>query len=448
MNMSLSDTTEFYGDVWVTSDGSKWLQVRATDSDATYPARSNHVAGMIDDVLVVTGGYNADGALDDTWAWDRSPDSVTNDYFVLDFTNETEFTDYVDELSPVSVIPMVSPINEAKLNSLGVYSVDDLANIDSWKVKLLQDFSGLDYPDICLHIKWAEAIVDNCVAVIELPDNVGWNGTFQREGNWDARLKVNQTKSQAQITAETDFCESIFLEWTGSWTNYLLFQQKQPYPFPLKCKSKVGTMALPSGVVYQDRLWVTGGLIQKSPTGMGSKTSNVWYREPHIPSTGFAVKPESQTGDQIVEFTCSDTYSSWCRCVGGRCAKKGSPTFSFVAAMGCAATCTTASPRNRRHRLRGGRAQSALCMLVLANLRLRSSPSCSRRALLPSSSRCGSPLRPVVLPVALPLRPTVAPGVCVPFDRPSSLALAPACPSLRTCTWCCRCPGTNTAFWT
>lgn len=124
-------------------------------------------------------------------------------------------------------------------------------------------------------------------------------------------MQVNQTKSQAQITEETDFCASMFLEWTGSWTNYLLFNQEQPYPFPLKCKSLVGPLAMPTGVVYQDRFWLVGGLVNQS--AQGAKTSNVWYREPHIPSTSFVVKPETQTSDQVFEFACSDTYSSWCR---------------------------------------------------------------------------------------------------------------------------------------
>jgi len=311
IDMENEDTDEFYGDVWATENGREWALVMSSSSSTTYPARSNHAAAMIDDIMVITSGYDENGARDDTWTWDRTADSETNDRFVEDFSNETDFYEYVNENSPVSVIPMVNEVNEAKLQSLDIYTVSDLAEIESWKVKELQDFNSLDYPDICLHIKWAESILDNCIDVIEPLDYVEWDGTFERADDWDARLKVNQTKSEAQLTEETDFCESMFLEWTGSWTNYILFNQEQPYPFPLKCKSQVGALAITTGVVYQDRLWVIGGLRQ-SPAG-SEKSANVWYREPHIPSTSMVVKPLSETSDQIFEFACSDTFSEWCR---------------------------------------------------------------------------------------------------------------------------------------
>ena len=312
MELEESETTEFHGDVWATADGVTWTQMMTTGDGSSYPARSNHFAAMIDDVLVVTAGYDGNGARDDTWTWDRSDDTVNSERFVEDFTNETDFYEYVDEESPVSMIPWVNEVNQAKLNSLDIYTVSDLANIESWKVKKLQDFYDLDYPDICLHIKWAEAILDNCIAVIEPLDYTEeWDGTFEREDDWDAKLKVNQTKSEAQIIEETDFCESIFLEWTGSWTKYLLFNQEQPFPFPLKCKSEKGKIAYVTGAVYQDRVWSIGGLINQSASG--AKTANVWYREPHIPQTSFVVKPETETADQYFEFGCSDTFSSWCR---------------------------------------------------------------------------------------------------------------------------------------
>jgi hypothetical protein len=306
-----SNTTEFHADVWATADGATWYQMVETGSDVSYPARSNHFAAMIDDVMVVTGGYDADGGRYDTWSWDRSDDSATSDRFVLDFDNGTDFEEYVTDASPVTVIPFITAVSEAKLNSLDVFTVTDLARIAPWKIKRLQDFNDLDYPDICLHIKWAEAILNNCIAVIEPLDYVEWNGTFEREDDWDAKLKSNQTKSQAQITEETDFCAEIFVEWTGSWTKYLLHNQEEPFPFPLKCKSEFGQMAMVSGAVYQERVWVVGGLIGQSSPAV--KTNNVWYREPHIPSTTFITKPRTQTSDQLFEFGCSDTFNSWCR---------------------------------------------------------------------------------------------------------------------------------------
>ena len=196
-DMKANNTREFLGDVWVTSDGAKWTKVRDSSDDNTFPARSHHVAAMIDDVMVISSGYNADGQLDDTWTWDRTADSTTNDRFVKDFSETTDFTDYVDDSSPVSVIPMINDVNEAKLNSLDIYTVTDLAEIESWKVKQLQDFYGLDYPDICLHIKWAESILDNCIAVIEPLDYVEWDGAFERKDDWDAKLKVGRWNNSA-----------------------------------------------------------------------------------------------------------------------------------------------------------------------------------------------------------------------------------------------------------
>lgn len=309
-----SGTTKYYNDIWHTSDGKNWILKWAQSSNQSYPARTSHYAVMLDDVMVVTKGYDQNGAKKDTWVWDNSASSLTSDRFIEDFTEGSIFEEYVNKDSPVSVIPFVTRVNEEKLNSLDIYTVEDLAGLaesDFSKIKILQDFNQLDYPDICLHIKWAESILDNCNPEPENLDYVDWDGVFIRDGGWDSKLKINQTKSEATISEEIDYCTQMFVEWTGSWTRYILFDQEKPYPFPLKCKTEVESLAMPTGALFQDRLWIIGGLVDNGPSS--EKTANVWYREPSIPATSFVTTPRTMTSDDVFEFSCSDSFSSWCR---------------------------------------------------------------------------------------------------------------------------------------
>lgn len=305
---SLEDSTTdtYYNDVWRSTDGKNW---RKAMDKADWAPRTGLFGAYLDDIMVIGGGHDANKLFDDVWTWDRSDSSTTTDRWIRDFANETKpFRDYVRKDSPVSVIPFVNKKNQERLLSLipPVTDLEGLADITSPQVLELQDIKRLNYPDICLHMSWAAAILDKCTAKIESKDDVGWNGILQKLGE----EKLNVTSSDRKKVKYLDYCSERNPEWTGLWSEFILLNPAEPDPFPYTCRWQIGPTSHAASIVYQNRLWIVGGIHDLN----GNVTSaDVWYRDAKIPRAGFKTKPSSGTWEGLFEFKCDEQYSEWCR---------------------------------------------------------------------------------------------------------------------------------------
>lgn len=295
----------YHSDVW-RFDGNSWTKAMETTQ---FAPRTGLFGAFIDEIMIIGGGHDAEQMFDDVWTWDRSDTSTASDRWVRDFSNDTApFNDYVRKDSPITVIPFVTEANQERLLKLipPVTDLEALAGLTSAQIVELQDIKRLNYPDICLHIAWAQSILDNCQPTIESKDDVGWNGKLVKLGE----EKINDSTSVLKQTQFEDYCSERNLDWTGLWSEYILLNQEQPTPFPYTCRWQFEPTSHMASAFYQDRLWIVGGIHDLN----GNVTSNnVYYRDEILPSATMKTKPTSGTWEGLFEFSCDEQFPEWCR---------------------------------------------------------------------------------------------------------------------------------------
>jgi hypothetical protein len=231
--------------------------------------------------------------------------------------------------------PILDDRRIRQLNDLGIYSIEELANADKYKVLKLRGYDvpqvpeegRMDFYNICDILYLAKAIVDMCTVTtrgfyageMQMPWNVEneFNGVAPTKGEVDDDITPAGLPQEWHGRDFADYFPMVEYDvlvksWDGC-SELALPPVAKPTAFnnypnvnglgwvrpadkisdPLKtlqelqCKWNPGSRAYHSSILYEDRTYIFGG--KSSEHAFNADT---WYRDDKMPTATFKSRPE------------------------------------------------------------------------------------------------------------------------------------------------------------
>jgi hypothetical protein len=375
-NMPTGGPIVYYNDIWRAplsgNQPSVWERVGVPDRygvlryEQPWLSRTGHGVAVEPKTVknhnvrtvYIYGGKNNGTALNDFWSWrlddpnefwrqDFTPDEIfavgTGDdlrylnnspsrFYVTPDSNLTSLrrfwipTDPLASTStPYQLRPYLSASDLASMNSVGLYTISDLANADVYTVLKLR---GFDYPqvpkdqrlkvtDVCDFRALAIAIVNKCSVNIPIlydgEQQMPWNVVPVFGGALPTNLSVYQkwhgrknydfllpTVDDPTVLTDTwDGCkyvpqiEGLFgpnIAGLGYVQQVKSIRDPNPELENIFCQQTPKPRAYHGMVMFEERLYVIGGQSNESYFYADS-----WYRDAHLPTTKMIDPPKTHT---------------------------------------------------------------------------------------------------------------------------------------------------------